>query len=149
MLATVCSAAVNGIESYPVEVEINAGYGDTIIVIVGLPDAAVKESRDSAGFTTWLVYSAGTNQFTLWHPATHPQPKPTTVTVECVGELRINFSGEHEPHLLRIHSAMAPVQVKLDGQEMAGVAWPYAAAREMLLIQTREYQQGRYEIAWH
>ncbi len=46
MLAKVCSAAVNGIEAHPVEVEVNAGYGDTIIVIVGLPDAAVKESRD-------------------------------------------------------------------------------------------------------
>jgi len=28
MLAKVCSAAVNGIEAYPVEVEVNAGYGD-------------------------------------------------------------------------------------------------------------------------
>jgi magnesium chelatase family protein len=46
MLAKVASAAVNGIEAYPVEVEVNAGYGDRIIVIVGLPDAAVKESRD-------------------------------------------------------------------------------------------------------
>jgi hypothetical protein len=45
-LAKVCSAAVNGIEAYPVEVEVNAGYGDTLIVIVGLPDAAGKESRD-------------------------------------------------------------------------------------------------------
>src|SRR5216117_4051906 len=46
MLAKVCSAAVNGIEAYPVEVEVNAGWGDTIVVIVGLPDTAVKESRD-------------------------------------------------------------------------------------------------------
>jgi magnesium chelatase family protein len=46
MLAKVCSAAVSGIDAYPVEVEVNAGYGDTILVIVGLPDAAVKESRD-------------------------------------------------------------------------------------------------------
>src|SRR5438132_12010685 len=46
MLAKVCSAAVTGIEAYPIEVEVNAGFGDTIIVIVGLPDAAVKESRD-------------------------------------------------------------------------------------------------------
>jgi magnesium chelatase family protein len=46
MLAKVCSAAVNGIEAYPVEVEVNAGYGDTVLVIVGLPDTAVKESRD-------------------------------------------------------------------------------------------------------
>lgn len=46
MLARVLSAAVNGIEAFPVEVEVNAGYGDTLIVVVGLPDAAVKESRD-------------------------------------------------------------------------------------------------------
>jgi magnesium chelatase family protein len=46
MLARVCSAAVNGIEAYPVEVEVNVGFGDTLVVIVGLPDAAVKESRD-------------------------------------------------------------------------------------------------------
>jgi magnesium chelatase family protein len=46
MLSRVCSAAVNGIEAYPVEVEVNAGWGDTNIIVVGLPDAAVKESRD-------------------------------------------------------------------------------------------------------
>jgi magnesium chelatase family protein len=46
MLSRVCSAAVNGIEAFPVEVEVNAGWGDTLVVIVGLPDAAVKESRD-------------------------------------------------------------------------------------------------------
>jgi magnesium chelatase family protein len=27
-------------------VEVNEGYGDTLIVVVGLPDAAVKESKD-------------------------------------------------------------------------------------------------------
>jgi len=46
MLARVLSAAVSGIEAFPVEVEVNSGWGDTIVVIVGLPDAAVKESRD-------------------------------------------------------------------------------------------------------
>jgi magnesium chelatase family protein len=55
VLARVCSAAVNGIEAYPVEVEVNAGWGDMNIVIVGLPDAAVKESRDRV--TTALVNS--------------------------------------------------------------------------------------------
>src|SRR5690348_3680706 len=46
VLSRVFSAAVNGIEAFPVEVEVNAGWGETVIVIVGLPDAAVKESRD-------------------------------------------------------------------------------------------------------
>jgi magnesium chelatase family protein len=46
MLAKVCSAAVNGIDAYAIEVEVNCGYGDTLIALVGLPDAAVKESKD-------------------------------------------------------------------------------------------------------
>jgi magnesium chelatase family protein len=46
MLAQVCSAAVNGIDAYAIEVEVNCGYGETFIALVGLPDAAVKESKD-------------------------------------------------------------------------------------------------------
>src|ERR1044071_6814735 len=46
MLAKVWSAAVNGIDAYSVEVEVDSGFGETITIIVGLPDAAVKESRD-------------------------------------------------------------------------------------------------------
>ncbi len=34
MLSKRCSAAVSGIEAYPVEVAINPGYGDTLIVTV-------------------------------------------------------------------------------------------------------------------
>lgn len=55
MLAKVCSAAVQGIEAYPVEVEVDSGFSDSFIVIVGLPDAAVKESRDRV--TTALTNS--------------------------------------------------------------------------------------------
>jgi magnesium chelatase family protein len=46
MLSRVCSAAVNGIDAYAIEVEVNCGYGETFIALVGLPDAAVKESKD-------------------------------------------------------------------------------------------------------
>ena len=46
MLAKVHCSAVQGIVAYPVEVEVNDGYGETLTVIVGLPDAAVRESRD-------------------------------------------------------------------------------------------------------
>ena len=51
MLAKVCSAALAGIDAYPIEVEVNAGFSDTQVVIVGLPDAAVKESRDRVDMT--------------------------------------------------------------------------------------------------
>ncbi len=46
---------MNGIDAFPVEVEVNCGYGDTLIVVVGLPDAAVKESKDRV--STALVNS--------------------------------------------------------------------------------------------
>jgi magnesium chelatase family protein len=46
MLAKIHSAAVYGVEAYPVEIEVNAGHGDPSTIIVGLPDTAVKESKD-------------------------------------------------------------------------------------------------------
>ena len=46
MLAKIYSAAVYGVDAYEVEIEVNEGRGEPKIVIVGLPDAAVKESRD-------------------------------------------------------------------------------------------------------
>ena len=61
MLSKVCSAAVNGIEAFPVEVEVNAGFGDTLLIVVGLPDAAVKESRDRV--TTAILNSGYTFNF--------------------------------------------------------------------------------------
>ena len=46
MLSTVYSGAVYGVDAYCVEIEVNAGHGDPQVVIVGLPDTAVKESKD-------------------------------------------------------------------------------------------------------
>ncbi|MBN1268547.1 MAG: YifB family Mg chelatase-like AAA ATPase [Kiritimatiellae bacterium] len=46
MLAKINSGAVFGIDAYPVEIEVNAGHGDPKVIIVGLPDAAVRESSD-------------------------------------------------------------------------------------------------------
>ena len=47
MLAKIYSSAVMGIDASPVEVEVNvAARGDPKIVIVGLPDASVRESVD-------------------------------------------------------------------------------------------------------
>jgi len=56
LLAKVYSGAVVGVNAYPVEIEVNAGGGNPDIVIVGLPDTAVKESKDRV--QTALVNSA-------------------------------------------------------------------------------------------
>ncbi len=46
MLTRVFSAALRGVDALEVEIEVNAGHGDPQIVVVGLPDASVRESRD-------------------------------------------------------------------------------------------------------
>lgn len=45
MLAKVYSGAVYGVNAYAVEIEVNSGHGEPKTLIVGLPDAAVKESE--------------------------------------------------------------------------------------------------------
>jgi len=46
VLAKVYSAAVYGVDAFEVEIEVNGASGSPVIVVVGLPDVAVKESKD-------------------------------------------------------------------------------------------------------
>ena len=46
MLACVRTAAVFGIEAFPVHVEVDVSFGLPAFTMVGLPDASVRESRD-------------------------------------------------------------------------------------------------------
>ena len=46
MITRVFSAAVVGVDATEIEIEVNTGPGEPSIIIVGLPDAAVKESKD-------------------------------------------------------------------------------------------------------
>src|SRR5437016_4092090 len=46
MLAKVHTVAVNGLEAYAVEVEVDLAFGLPMFTVVGLPDPTVRESRD-------------------------------------------------------------------------------------------------------
>ncbi len=46
MLAHVLSAALRGIDAFPVSVEADVTFGLPVFAMVGLPDASVRESRD-------------------------------------------------------------------------------------------------------
>ena len=47
MLGITQSAALVGVDAHPVQVEVNTGEaGELKFILVGLPDAAVKESQD-------------------------------------------------------------------------------------------------------
>ena len=96
MLARVLSAAVNGIGAFPAGVEVNCGWGDTVIVIVGLSEAAAKEPRDRV--PTELINSRG--NFTS-RQAVRPAPGAGALPQAWVG--RRNMRTQ-----LRARSSAAP-----------------------------------------
>ena len=105
--------------------------------------------KDSAEFTTWLIYPRGKSSFTLFHPETHPAPAQTTVTVDAGETLRIEFSGKKQPHLLRIWAREQPLSVSLDGGVVReGKGWRFDANDHRLIITTPDYAQGAYVIRW-
>jgi len=105
--------------------------------------------RESAGFMTWLIYPHGESRFTLHQPESHPNPETTTVTVREGKSLAIEFSGKHQPHLLRILARQKPARITLDGTELAeSLAWTFDPGQERLVIKTTAYTKGRYLIFW-
>ncbi|NOS72803.1 MAG: glycoside hydrolase family 31 protein [Verrucomicrobia bacterium] len=103
--------------------------------------------KESEGFTTWLVYPNGKSEFTLWNPETHPKLESTTVKVDSGGSLKIEFSGKHAPHILRILSKTKPVSITLDGQNLPeGDAWKFEPGTRKIIIKTRDYAHGTYLI---
>lgn len=105
--------------------------------------------QDSAEFTTWLIYPNGQSEFTLWHPETHSKPEATTVKVDDGAALKIEFSGKHAPHLLRILAKEKPAGITLDGDPLPeGAAWKFDPESRRLIIRTRNYARGAYLVKW-
>ena len=68
MLARVQSCAVHGIEGIPISIEVENTFGDHKTTIVGLPDMAIRESRErvtSALKNSGYKYPKGTNVINL------------------------------------------------------------------------------------
>jgi alpha-glucosidase (family GH31 glycosyl hydrolase) len=103
--------------------------------------------RDSAEYTTWLIYPNGQSEFTLWHPESHPKPETTTVKVDSVTALKIEFAGKHEPHILRILVDKKPTDISLDGHILPeGEGWRFDTDTRRIIIKTRDYAEGAYLI---
>ena len=93
MLATTLSAALLGIEACPVQVEVNTGeVGELKFILVGLPDAAVKESQDR-------VFSAISN-------SGYRQPETRTTVNLAPGDLRKEGPAYDLPIALGVLAAM-------------------------------------------
>ena len=69
--------------------------------------------------------------------------------MDSAKSLRLEFSGTHQPHILRIHAPQKPAGITLDGESLAeGAAWSYEPGAQRLILRTRTYRTGQYSIAW-
>ena len=149
MLAKIFSGAVYGVDSFPVEIEVNAGHGEPKTVVVGLPDAAVKESSDrvwtaliNSGFappmgrTTINLAPADVKKegpsFDLpialgMLAATEAIPRECLDTYCVVGELAL--SGE-----VRRVRGVLPIALMAREQQCRGMLVPYDNTEEAAVV---------------
>ncbi|GMU93545.1 MAG: hypothetical protein AMXMBFR4_26030 [Candidatus Hydrogenedentota bacterium] len=100
--------------------------------------------KDSEGFVTWLVYPRAGSRFEVVHPDTQSRTK---LEVRQMDPLVLAMTGDHRPHILRIHALRKPKSVKLDQTELAeGTDWSYDYDRAKLIVRTKEYKQGNYIV---
>ncbi len=114
MLAKIGSAAVLGLEALPVEVEVDSGNGLAGLTIVGLPDAAVRESSErvrAAIRNSGLVFPANRRITVNLAPADLRKEGPAYDLPIAVGVLAA--SGQISPEIL--DGAVVMGELSLDG----------------------------------
>ena len=63
--------------------------------------------------------------------------------------LKIEYSGKHEPHILRILARQKPAGITLDGNTLPeGPAWKFDTNEQRLIVKTANYTNGTYRITW-
>jgi len=150
MLAKVHSAAVLGIDAYPVEVEVNSGWGQPAVIIVGLPDAAVKESRDrvkTAIENSGFKYVMGRTTINL-APADVKKEGPSfdlpiaigilAVSEQIVAENLNDFAIVGELALsgaVRSVNGVLPIALCARAQGKRGIIVPFDNAAEAAVVQ--------------
>ncbi len=136
MLGIIQSAALVGVDAHPVQVEVNTGEpGELKCILVGLPDAAVKESQDR-------VYSALSN-------SGHRAPITRTTINLAPGSLRKEGPAYDLPIALGILASMeqlpgAPLDDFLIAGELSlsGRTRPVRGALAMALLARAAGKRG-------
>ena len=153
MFSRTIAAAVQGIDASIVEVEVDVGYGDTRPIIVGLPDAAVRESIDrvstamhNSGFhwplgrTTINLAPADIRKegpsfdlpIALGILAASEQSEPTSMEdYVIVGELALTGA-------LRAVKGALPIAIRARASGRRGVVVPADNAAEAAVVQGLE-----------
>jgi len=152
MLVTVFSGAVYGVDAYPLEIEVNTGDGDPQIVIVGLPDAAVKESKDRV--TTALKNSGfklhgGRTTINL-APADIKKEGPNYDLPIAIGMMAARKTNNVDPERLRQFAMVGelalsgevrkvkgvlPITLRMKQEGMKGILVPSDNAEEAAVVE--------------
>jgi alpha-glucosidase (family GH31 glycosyl hydrolase) len=102
-------------------------------------------NKNSSGYLTLLIYPAGKNDFTVYHP---DKSGNTTVLVEDYPEkIDISLGNQHKPHILNIHMAAKPGKVLLDQTILPETEnYYFDEYHNRLIIKTENYSDGKYII---
>jgi alpha-glucosidase (family GH31 glycosyl hydrolase) len=102
-------------------------------------------NKSSSGYLTLLIYPAGKNDFTVYHP---DKSGNTTVLVEDYPEkIDISLGNQHKPHILNIHMAAKPGKVLLDQTILPETEnYYFDEYHNRLIIKTENYSDGKYII---
>ena len=126
------------LEEFPIYIR----EGSVVPLDVSRPYTGLGD-KDSAGLTTWNIYPADGNRFTLHRP----DGSSSTAAVERKDKLAIALTGAPHAHLLRVFLDQEPSAVTRDGKPLAkGTDWRYDAAKHRLWVRAAEPVNGRYEI---
>ena len=101
-------------------------------------------TKNSKSYTTILIYPKEENRFIYYH--TDMKGK-TEISYELKENLNINLTGTIIPHILNIHSERIPVKIELDSIELQkDIDWEFDEVKQKIIIKTKNYQNGNYEI---
>lgn len=90
----------------------------------------------SAGLLTLQIYPAGKNQFTIHNPASSDSFSVTVNQTET--RIEISFSDNPPPHILRVLSPTAPVQIFRDSHPLAFQQdWHYLPDDQRIILRTQ------------
>jgi alpha-D-xyloside xylohydrolase len=102
--------------------------------------------ENSKGFTTILVYPKGENSFTFYHTDTKGKTEISYVFNES-NNLKVNLEGKKIPHILTIQSMIDPKKITLEGEQLLrDENWKFDIAKQKIIIKTKTYSKGNYEI---
>lgn len=103
--------------------------------------------ENSADFLTILIYPREENHFTLYHVDGSGE-----TVIGCNANkknVKISLNGVHKAHIFRILLSRKPSRVTLDDRILIeNQSWWYQQNDTRLIIQTRTYSEGNYEIVF-